>query len=224
MGKSVVGITCDIKGKYFESEKFYSEKILEVGGVPFYLPMITSQKDVRLLVTKIDAIIISGSRDINPSFSDQKKTRNINPLDLNRTKSEILYINEMNKKKKKILGICGGMQLVNVCLGGTLFQDIKSIFPKSIKHTDGARHTINIASPSLLNKIVKKKTLKVKSYHHQAVDRIAKTLKSSAESSDQIIEALESDNQKILGVQWHPELSKSKTNLNIFKWLTQIDK
>ena len=207
MGKSVVGITCDIKGKYFESEKFYSEKILEVGGVPFYLPMITSQKDVRLLVTKIDAIIISGSRDINPSFYDQKKTKNINPLDLNRTKSEILYINEMNKKKKKILGICGGMQLVNVCLGGTLFQDIKSIFPKSIKHTDGARHTINIASPSLLNKIVKKKTLK-----------------SSAESSDQIIEALESDNQKILGVQWHPELSKSKTNLNIFKWLTQIDK
>ena len=71
---------------------------------------------------------------------------------------------------------------------------------------------------------MKKKTLKVKSYHHQAVDIIAKTLKSSAESSDQIIEALESDNQKILGVQWHPELSKSKTNLNIFKWLTQIDK
>ena len=73
--------------------------------MPFYLPMITSQKDVRLLVTKIDAIIISGSRDINPSFYDQKKTKNINPLDLNRTKSEILYINEMNKKKKKILGI-----------------------------------------------------------------------------------------------------------------------
>ena len=219
MGKTVVGITCDIKGKFFESEKFYSEMILKAGGVPFYLPMAISKKDVELLARNIDALIVSGSRDIDPRFYRQKATKKINPLDLNRTKSEILYINNIRKKNKKILGICGGMQLINVCLGGTLFQDIKSLVPNSIKHAGGKKHFVEIEKSSLLKKIVKKEKVSVNSFHHQAVDKIPRPLVAAAQTSDSIVEAIESPNGKILAVQWHPELSKSKFDLDIFKWL-----
>ncbi len=73
MARTVVGITCDIKGKLFESEKFYSEKVLQAGAIPFYLPMTTSSKHIMSIVGKIDAIIISGSRDINPALYGTKE-------------------------------------------------------------------------------------------------------------------------------------------------------
>ena len=221
MGKTTVGITCDIKGKFFESEKFYSEKILQAGGVPFYLPMATTKKDILSLVDKIDAIVISGSRDIDPTLYGQKKIEKINPLDATRTTSEILYIDSMKRRKKKILGICGGMQLINVCLGGTLLQDIESIVSEALNHKDGANHSITIERKSLLNKIIKKEKIRVKSYHHQAVDRISSSLKPCAKSFDKIIEGIESADGNILGVQWHPELSNTKFDFEIFRWLTR---
>jgi len=219
MARTVVGITCDIKEKLFESEKYYSEKIFQAGGIPFYLPMTTSDKDVSSVIGNIDAIIISGSRDIDTSLYGQKKTKKINSLNANRTISEILYINKMNRRKKKILGICGGMQLINVCFGGDLLQDIKTLVPDSIEHENGASHTVKIKETSLLKKILEKDKLKVRSYHHQAINSLSLNLIISAESSDKIIEAVESDDQKILGVQWHPELSNSRGDFNIFRWL-----
>ena len=221
MATTVVGITCDIKGKLFESEKFYSEKVLQAGAIPFYLPMTTSSKHVMSIVGEIDAIIISGSRDIDPALYGQKKTKTINPLDAARTTSEILYINSMKRKRKKILGICGGMQLINVCFGGTLLQDIESIVSKPLNHKDGASHEIVIQRKSLLSKIIKKKKVRVKSYHHQAVDEIPPSFMPCAESSDRIVEGIESLDGNVLGVQWHPELSNSIADSNIFRWLVR---
>ena len=155
MTKKIVGITCDVRGKFYESEIAYSKKVIESGGVPFYLPMETDRRNIVKIIACIDSLIITGSRDIDPSFYGQRKSKLINPLDKRRTLSEILYIECAIKLKKKILGICGGMQLINVALGGSLHQDIKTCVPQSINHSNGIKHKIFINSDSILYKTFK---------------------------------------------------------------------
>lgn len=224
MTKKIVGITCDVQGKFYESEIAYSKKVIESGGVPFYLPMETDRKNIIKIIACIDSLIITGSRDIDPSFYGQRKSKLINPLDKRRTLSEILYIECAIKLKKKILGICGGMQLINVALGGSLHQDIKTCVPQSINHSNGIKHKIFINLDSILYKTFKNKTAMVNSYHHQSIDTLGKSLLVVAQSKDKIIEAFESKSKRILGLQWHPELSNKDIELNFFKWLTSENK
>ena len=129
----------------------------------------------------------------------------------------------LHKFKKKILGVCGGMQLVNVALGGNLHQDIKSCLQSSIEHAGGVRHKIYINTDSLLSELFKCSESFVNSYHHQSINVLAKPLKVSATTKDGVIEAFEDRSKKVIGVQWHPELSKKKKDLEFFYWLTNID-
>ena len=222
MAKKVIGITCDIKGKFFEIEKFYFQKILDAGGIPFALPMVTDKDHLKRIVNILDGIIISGSRDIDPSFYGQKKTHKINSLDIQRTLSEFAYLKEIFKlNKKKILGICGGMQLINVFLGGTLIQDILDDNPNCKDHLKLNSHKININNKTLLSSIFKAKSARVNTFHHQAVGKLGKNLIVSAIASDGVVEAIETPNKKMLAVQWHPELGLNKQNVSIFKWLTK---
>lgn len=227
MTKKIVGITCDIKGKFFESEIIYSQKVINAGGVPFYLPMDTTKKNVSKIAACLDCLIVTGSRDIDPSFYGEKKSSSINELDKNRTLSELIYINIMKKKNKKILGICGGMQLINVAFSGSLYQDIELNIPSSINHNrnsdskKGVRHTIRIATDSTLHRLFGKSIATVNSYHHQAIKLLGNSLIVAAKSEDGIIEAYEDKSGRVLGVQWHPELSKAKSDFEIFKWLIE---
>jgi len=170
MKKKIIGITCDIKGKFYESEIAYSEMIIKSGGIPFYLPMTTDKYAASKIISSIDSLLITGSRDIDPAFYGERKSKFINPLDKNRTLSELLLISLARKKKKKILGICGGMQLLNVALGGSLYQDIKFNIPNAIKHSDGVNHKIKIFPGTFLRKLFKKASAQVNSYHHQSIN------------------------------------------------------
>lgn len=217
--KKIVGITCDIKGKYYESEIAYSEKVIKSGGIPFYLPMNTSKKNVSKIISSIDSLIVTGSRDIDPIFYGERKSKFINPLDKDRTISELLYIEFAKKRKKKVFGICGGMQLLNVAYGGSLHQDISFSTKNPVKHSDGAVHKINVKTESKLYKILRKKTVLVNSFHHQSINSLGKGLLITAKTKDNVIEAIESNNGLVIGVQWHPEISKKKLDLEFFKWL-----
>ena len=222
MAKKIIGITCDVKGKFFEIEKFYFQRILDAGGIPFALPMITDKNHLKRIVNILDGIIISGSRDIDPSFYQQKKTNKINSLDIQRTLSELAYLKEIFKSnKKKILGICGGMQLINVFFGGSLIQDILDDNPSCSDHLKLSSHKININNKTLLSSIFKSKSARVNTFHHQAVGKLGKNLIVSAIASDGVVEAIETPNKKMLAVQWHPELTVNKQNASIFKWLTK---
>ncbi|MBT3795782.1 gamma-glutamyl-gamma-aminobutyrate hydrolase family protein [bacterium] len=224
MIKKIVGITCDVKGKFYESEIAYSEKVIKSGGVPFYLPMVNDKRNILKVISCIDSLIVTGSRDIDPAFYGQKKSKLINSLDKRRTLSEILYINYAIKLKKRILGICGGMQLINVVLGGSLHQDIKLCVPGANSHSNGTRHKISIKSDSILYEIFRNKSAIVNSYHHQSIDTLGKSLIVVAQSKDKTIEAFESKSKRILGLQWHPELSNKEFELNFFKWLIMENK
>jgi|TARA_B000000557_G_scaffold207652_1_gene173384 putative glutamine amidotransferase len=220
MKKKIIGITADIKGKFYEIESFYFERILELNMVPVMLPMIENSRYIKKISKEIDGILISGSRDIDPKFYGQKKKFKINSLDIKRTLSEIAYIKEFKKNNKKILGICGGMQLLNVFFGGSLIQDIPSQIKTKINHSKIKLHEIDIIKNTLIADILKREKIKVNSFHHQCIDKLGKDLIASSRTNDEIIESIESKNKRVLGVQWHPELLNDNNSKKIFNWLS----
>ena len=125
-------------------------------------------------------------------------------------------------KNIPILGICGGEQLINVVLGGTLIQDIKSLKLETLEHEQSnirnqTSHKVYIEPKTLLHKIVGEETIDVNSAHHQAIDKLGDGLKISSKAQDGIIESIESLNHKwCLGIQWHPEFLITKADKLIF--------
>ena len=125
-------------------------------------------------------------------------------------------------KNIPILGICGGEQLINVSLGGTLIQDIKNLKFKTLEHEqlnprDQTSHQVYIEPKTLLHSIIGEDTINVNSAHHQAIDKLGDGLTISGKSKDGIIEAIEGLNHKwCIGLQWHPEFLITKADKSIF--------
>lgn len=165
-----------------------------------------------MVLDRIDGLLLTGSGpDIPPSlYHERQKYRFplVHPL---RTQFEISLCRLALKEKKPILGICGGTQLFNVALKGSLIQDIPSEVHSSLFHRQKGKyektsHWVDITPGSLLHEIFKKKRIQVNSFHHQSVKNPGKDLKINAVSPDGVIEGIECpDHPFALGVQWHPE-------------------
>ena len=223
MKKPIIGITLDSeepggysKFPWYAIRKNYLHSIEKFGGIPF--PLFHSLQNTKNIIPKIDAIIITGGNfDINPSIYG-KKNLNTRLIKNNRTKFEIEICELSLKKNIPILGICGGEQLLNVCFGGTLIQDIKKFDKKNLEHEqinprNQTSHDVIIEKNTKLFKIVKQKRIKVNSAHHQAVHKLGRSLTISGKSKDGIIESIESDEHKwCIGVQWHPEFLITKAD------------
>lgn len=202
----------------------YVDAIEKAGGVPIVVPVNTNKENIKAQVSAMDGIIISGGDDVNPNLYKEEPVRElgyINPI-IDEFDIEVIKVAlEMNKP---ILGICRGLQVLNVALGGSLYQDLKYIKGSHIKHNQETKtylgtHYIDIKENSILKEIIKEKVL-VNSYHHQSVKTLGNNLKVIAYSNDGIIEAVQKENEKfVLGVQWHPELmvDYSEYMLNLFK-------
>ena len=133
-----------------------------------------------------------------------------------RTVSEYIILEQTLKNNIPVLGICGGMQFINVYFGGSLYQDIQSLLPDALNHEKGAEHSVNIVSDTNLKKIIRTNRFKVNSYHHQAIKKVSKDLIISARSDDDIVEAFESEDGYITAVQWHPELENNLASARLF--------
>ncbi len=220
MGKTVkklIGITTDLKEDHNSIEVSYSKAVEYYGGVPVLIPTLSENTDfIKNIVSRIDGLLIPGSRDMDPKFYNQKPHPKLNPMSLDRTVTEFKVLEESLKQNIPVLGICGGMQFINVFYGGSLYQDIEALLPRALKHEKGAVHKVAIEDETILNTIIDK-NLEVKSYHHQAVDKVASSLKVNAFSPDGIVEGFENQDEKVLGIQWHPELEYNKTSKAIFE-------
>ncbi|MBO0441737.1 gamma-glutamyl-gamma-aminobutyrate hydrolase family protein [Candidatus Enterococcus ikei] len=186
--------------------------IQKAGGLPIVLP-IGSQETAETYISKIDKLLLAGGQDISPDFFGEEPHPKLEETNRNRDIFEIALIKEAIKQQKPIFAVCRGMQLINVVLGGTLYQDL-SLYPDwKVKHGQQptqpqfATHNIQVEKDSSLYNLLGEQ-FKVNSYHHQAINKLAAPLKISAKSSDGIVEAIESvdSSQRVLGVQWHPEL------------------
>lgn len=216
--KPVIGITTDLKEDHFVIEDKYAHAVIKAGGIPVLIPSITGNEELIVeTMQSLDGLLLPGSRDMDPKFYGEDPHPKIRPMSIERTETEFSVLREAVENEKPVLGICGGMQLLNVFFGGSLYQDIYEYVPEAIAHEKGADHDIDVTEGSLLHRISGTNSFPVKSYHHQSVNKVGTGLLVNAVTSDGIVEGIESETGAyVLGVQWHPELEDTEISKSIF--------
>jgi len=211
MNKPIIGITTDIDSEYIKLKHGYCKAVKLAGGIPVLLP---ARGDAEAYQKMIHGLLIPGGDDLAPSYYGEDMMPKVNPVLKERSDFEMSLFRKVLQLRKPILGICYGMQLINVALGGALYQDIDSDVTLDISHKKDY-HLIVITE----NMFVKKGTFSVNSTHHQAVKKLGSGLSAFAYSEDRLIEAFYGkDCNFLVGVQWHPErLMENELSLNLFK-------
>ncbi len=194
----------------------YSEALEGLGAIPIYIPLIPNSGFIKDIISDLDGILLPGSdTDVDPLRYGEEPSPKLGRVVFEKEETDLLILAEADKRNLPVLGICFGMQLLNVYRGGTLIQDIESQVPNCLKHQQGQplsrnSHSLNFAENSLLSRLITKgdKVL-VNSHHHQAIKMVGDNLTATAWAKDGVIECVEDINEEkfILGVQWHPELS-----------------
>ncbi|PPR49337.1 MAG: putative glutamine amidotransferase [Alphaproteobacteria bacterium MarineAlpha5_Bin5] len=228
MKKPLIGITLDYeesggysKFPWYAIRENYLTSLQVCNAIPF--PIFHEKNSVEEICNLIDGLILTGGNfDIDPAIYGEKNLDSRTIKD-KRTDFEISIFKEFFYKKKPILGICGGEQLINVACGGDLIQNIKTNKTKIINHEQlnprsETSHKIYINNRTKLSNIIKKNEIMVNSAHHQAVKRLGKNLIVTAISEDNIIEAIEhNDHPWCIGVQWHPEFLITNEDRSLIK-------
>ncbi len=216
----IIGITCDLDlgtGRETRSPgrkvhvlyDDYVQAILTSGGLPVLLPAIMGDGNRMSYVERIHGLVIPGSpADIDPDYYGEEPHLRLGPVNPLRTDFEVQLTRLAVRRGLPVFGICGGAQVLNVALGGSLYQDIPSQIPKAHKHSGASEraHTVDIVPGTRLAAIVGTHELRVNSLHHQAVKVPGQGMGVSASARDGVIEAVEIPGQPfVIGVQWHPE-------------------
>jgi putative glutamine amidotransferase len=206
----LIAITCISRTKKPPAQiDLYAEAVIKARGIP---DLISNYTDPKKLAARYDGLLIPGGRDLPPSMYSETQSFPVDLEDEDRIAFELSFLDRMLRFNKPVLGICYGMQLINVFLGGTLYQDIASQVPGSVEHRTGM-HLITIAS----NSIIAEGLLRVNSSHHQGVKHPGKGISPFAFSSDGVIEAFYSEDHDFLtGIQWHPERTDDDLSCLIF--------
>ena len=214
--KPIIGIAISNRVK---SKKIYSvinndyiKAVQKAGGIPILIPFSNNIENIKEYTHKIQGIIFTGGEDISPLVYNEDPLKEVECIIEERDRFELELFKEVYEKQIPILAICRGLQLINIALGGNLYQDINFQIPNSYGHAPkntsrhNLYHSVKIEKDSKLFDIFKTEDLKVNSFHHQSIKKLGNDLKITALSNDGIIEAIESTNEKFLvAVQWHPE-------------------
>lgn len=212
----------------------YLDAIREAGGVPIVLTPTADETELAAIVTACDGFVFTGGHDLDPSIYGEEILPCCGELSPERDDLETRLLTLLLKEDKPVLGICRGLQLINACMGGTLYQDL----PRQFRPADGAEavchkqgkpysaptHTVAVQSGTLLADCLKcHRELKVNTLHHQAIKDLASGLYPSAIAPDGIVEAVECPNKRFfVGVQWHPEyLPSNDISRQIFTRLVE---
>jgi putative glutamine amidotransferase len=190
----------------------YVQAIVRAGGVPVLLPVVNDEESIKGQVGQVDGILLSGGYDVNPLLYGEEPFRDLDAIFPEVDEHHILSVKIAAALGKPMLGICRGLQVLNVAFGGTLYQDIAQFSGNCLKHFQkGQRHvpshTVELIQDTVLSKIFAKDSIVTNSFHHQSVKDIAPGFVVNAKARDGIIEGIEKKaGTFILGVQWHPEM------------------
>ena len=212
--KPVIGITASADGGRLALGCGCERAVVAAGGIPLVLPVHIGSDDAEALLRRCDGVLFSGGADLDPVYYGENVLAACGGIDVDRDKAEAAYFAAARRLHLPIFGICRGHQVINALMGGTLYQDIVTQFPRenALQHRsagagDTLLHPICIEPGSRLEKIADGEPMRVTSTHHQAVRRIADGLRATGTSPDGIIEVLEGTGEDfIMSVQFHPEL------------------
>lgn len=191
----------------------YIQAVTEAGGIPLLIPNDIPDEHLRNLLKQFDGLLLTGGGDIHPDRYSGHPHARLSNIDRERDRTEFVLLQAAVKTSLPFLGICRGFQVINVALGGTLYEDISDQYPDARKHDyypdwprDYIAHEVDVSPDSQLGHILNQQNVSVNSLHHQAVHRIAPELSITAHASDGIVEGFELPGYPFgLGVQWHPE-------------------
>ena len=217
--RPIIGLTTyrkysrDTNRPLFGLMRAYVEAVTAGGGIPLLIPLGLSDEDLLTVIERVDGLVLPGGGDIDPNFYKGNKHQALREIDRDRDRVEIFVAQQATKLEKPFLAICRGHQVLNVALGGTMWEDLASQRPDGIKHDywdSGPRtdlpHHVEIDPNSRLAAIIGRETTAVNSLHHQGVRDIAPDLVVTAVAPDGLVEGLEvAGHPFAVAVQWHPE-------------------
>ena len=217
MPKPLIGLTCSRIPNQdhlpaFAVNEPYARSISTAGGIPILIPLDLSESDLGALLDRVDGIVFTGGYDIDPHKYGGQPHPKVMHIDQARDETEIHLVKIMAERGMPILGICRGLQVINVAMGGSLYEDLPQQFSGSIQHDhhdkprDHLAHPVWVESGNRLAQILSQEEVRVNSLHHQGIRKLGNLLRPTAYSADGLVEAVElTGSQFSLAVQWHPE-------------------
>jgi len=213
LSKPVIGIGSDVfqtRGKRDRAFVYltYCEAIRRAGAIPFLIP--PQPENAEEILERVDGLLLAGGFDCDPGIYGEEPHSTVEPMDARRQENDLALAAAARRHNVPTLGICLGLQVMNVAAGGTLIQDIDSSHDTDIRHAslpeDRQRHDVIIERGTQLASILPAVELNVNSSHHQAVRTLGEGLRVNAHAPDGIIEGAEDPRHPFyVGVQWHPE-------------------
>jgi putative glutamine amidotransferase len=195
----------------------YVRVLVAAGAVPWLLPLLAGDETtLRLMYEQLDAVFLTGGVDVDPSAYGEDRHELCDRSDPPRDWTEIRLVRWALADGKPVLGVCRGIQLINVACGGSLYQHLPDQWPDAVKHDcfpaatqftrDYLAHSVRVDPSSRLARVLGTEDVQVNSMHHQGIKKLADGLRPSAHAPDGLIEGVEGCNgQYLLAVQWHPE-------------------
>jgi putative glutamine amidotransferase len=220
--RPIIGITCSrvvggawgvySQGHFMNyTHEEYCQAIQSCGGAPVLIPVAQTRDTLQTILDRIHGLLLSGGPDVNPKFYGEQPIEGLGEVDEGLDRMELAIAKIAFEKDLPVLAICRGIQVLNVSLGGTLYQDLPAQVKGCLGHSQKAdkavtTHTIQVEEKNRLYQILKKKGIWVNGKHHQAIKDLAPGLIVSARAPDGVVEAVEHPKKKfVVGVQWHPE-------------------
>ena len=201
----LIGISCGRSSAGTSTlSSTYTDAVARAGGIPVIFPTVADSALAAALVASVDGVIFSGGPDLDPSYYGETVWNETVSVDTLRDASDLLLMRAALASRKPIMGICRGEQLLNVVLGGSLYQDIPTQVDTLVKHGGGSIHRIGVEKGSVLYELFGKDSLTVNSFHHQAVKKAAPGIRVTAYADNGIVEAYEYGD-RLIAFQFHPE-------------------
>jgi len=219
MPQPIIGLTTD---RHIDSEgqarlrinEAYVESVSRAGGIPILVPLGLPEEALGQIVSRIDGILFTGGGDVEPRYYGAVSNDPLlDRVDPDRDRVELALFQQAIRLELPFLGICRGLQVINVAMGGSLYADILRDMPGALQHQNGdahprdyLAHQVEVDPASRLVRILNAQQVRVNSMHHQGIRRLGNRLIATAHAPDGLIEAFEMDDYPFgMAVQWHPE-------------------
>jgi putative glutamine amidotransferase len=214
--QAIDGIPAGLPQSDVMNQRYYIAVAL-AGGAPILVPLLDDEPEaLRAAYEACDGVLIPGGVDVDPKYFGEDPHPKLGRIDGARDRVEMQMTRWSVEDRKPLLGLCRGLQVINVTLGGSLYQDLEDQYPDAIKHDyfpnfgydrDHLAHEVSLTKGSRLRHLMELERIPVNSMHHQGIKALAPALAPSAVAPDGLIEAVESTSDHFMvGVQWHPEV------------------